>query len=300
MITLGSHKRLPSFLFLCEQPIRIYAWCIVSTAVRPAASLHLQPCQQHLCIGSQALRFSHSGIFASAARPCGSVTAAPCQQKLPDGSPWQQFLPYSYPPRCCQHLCHSAASLQTLRHGQQHLPDGSSPRRPASKSSPMALRHGVPGQQKLRHDARAGSISATAAPPASSIFPMDLRYSAPASNKPHPAEKSAPVWLPIWCTWAGFANSQLRCATFHSNYSYKCTSSLLPTWRRCSDRANLSAHLRRLPTPPPYLRRMRLSPGRWRRSCKSPRARILVLGTSGAHWPARWPQFELTERVTKS
>ena len=64
--------------------------------------------------------------------------------------------------------------------------------------------------------------------------------------------------------------------------------------------ANLSAHLRRLPTPPPYLRRMRLSPGRWRRSCKSPRARILVLGTSGAHWPARWPQFELTERVAKS
>ena len=57
-----------------------------------------------------------------------------------------------------------------------------------------------------------------------------------ASNKPHPAEKSTPVWLPIWCTWAGFANSQLRCATFHSTYSYKCTSSLLPPWSRCSDR----------------------------------------------------------------
>ena len=97
---------------------------------------------------------------------------------------------------------------------------------------------------------------------------------------------------------------------------------------RCSDIANLSVHLHRLPTPPPYLRRMRLSPGRgagirwvirlppgrdagvwcwiWllpgpvHRSCKSPRARILVLGTSGAHWPARWPRFELTERVDKS
>ena len=135
-----------------------------------------------------------------------------------------------------------------------------------------------------------------------------------ASNKPHPAEKSTPVWLPIWCTWAGFANSQLRCATFHSTYSYKCTSSLMPTWSRCSDIANLSVHLRRLPTPPPYLRRMRLSPGRWRRfligdmaavwlgccSSNSPRGRILVLGTSGAHWPARGPQFELTERVAKS
>ena len=30
----------------------------------------------------------------------------------------------------------------------------------------------------------------------------------------------------------------------------------------CSDIANLSAHLHRLPTPPPYLRRMRLLPGR--------------------------------------
>ena len=83
---------------------------------------------------------------------------------------------------------------------------------------------------------------------------------------------------------------------------------------RCSDIANLSAHLPRLHTPPPYLRQMRLLPGRgagvgcwiWlligrvRRSCKSPRARILVLGTSGAHWPARWPQFVLTERVDKS
>ena len=38
----------------------------------------------------------------------------------------------------------------------------------------------------------------------------------------------------------------------------------------------------------------------WRSSCKSPRARILVLGTSGAHWLARWPRFELTERVAKS
>ena len=93
--------------------------------------------------------------------------------------------------------------------------------------------------------------------------------------------------------------------------------------------ANLSAHLHLLPTPPPYLRRMRLSPGRGaqvlgaggccrlagdagvgcrirlthgldRRSCNSPRALILVLGTSGAHWPARWSQFVLTEHGPKS
>ena len=95
---------------------------------------------------------------------------------------------------------------------------------------------------------------------------QSLRHGAPASNKPHPAEKSTPVWLAIWHIWAGFANSQLQCATFHSTYSYKFTSSLLPTCNRCSDIANLSARLHRLPTPPPYLRWMRLSPGRWRRS----------------------------------
>ena len=136
-----------------------------------------------------------------------------------------------------------------------------------------------------------------------------------ASNKPHLAEKSTPVWLAIWHTWAGFANSQLRCATCISLYLYICA---YPRYchlgAAAQTLANLSAHLHRLPTPPPYLRQMRLSPGRgrgcwmanaaagcrWRSSCKSPRARILVLGTSGAHWPARWPRFELTERVDKS
>ena len=47
-----------------------------------------------------------------------------------------------------------------------------------------------------------------------------LRHGAPASNKPHPAEKSTLVWLAIWRTWAGFANSQLRHAAFRSIYLY--------------------------------------------------------------------------------
>ena len=38
---------------------------------------------------------------------------------------------------------------------------------------------------------------------------QQLCHGALASNKPHPAEKSTPVWLAIWRTWAGFANSQL-------------------------------------------------------------------------------------------
>ena len=49
---------------------------------------------------------------------------------------------------------------------------------------------------------------------ASKSFPMVFRHGAPASNKPHPAEKSTPVWLAIWRTWAGFANSQHRDAAF--------------------------------------------------------------------------------------
>ena len=145
-------------------------------------------------------------------------------------------------PRLAASAC---CPYQQFRHGA-----------PASNIFPMALRCRAPSQQLLCHGASA-----------SSIFPMALRYSAPASNKPHSAEKSTSVWLAIWHIWAGFANSQLQCATFHSTYSYKCTSSLLPTCNRCSDIPNLSAHLlHRSPTPPPYLRRMRLLPGRWRRS----------------------------------
>ena len=88
----------------------------------------------------------------------------------------------------------------------QHLPDGSSLQRPCQQ-----LRHGVP---------------------ASNIFPLalcrsapgqQLRHGAPASNKPHLAEKNTPVWLAIWRTWAGFANSQLRSAALRCNYSYVCT-----------------------------------------------------------------------------
>ena len=224
-----------------------------------------------------------------AASWCSSLSSASSRcfslAHLPAGSVFPMALRTGTSDRSCSPvlvcifpmaLCHGASPCG------QHLPDGYPPQ------CCQSLRHGAP----------------------TSIFPMTLRHGgashkalrngAPASNKPHPAEKSTPVWLAIWHIWAGFANSQLQCATFHSTYSYKFTSSLLPTCNRCSDIANLSAHLHRLPTPPPYLRRMRLPLGRWRRSCKSPRAPILVLGTSGAHWPARWPQFELTERVAKS
>ena len=94
---------------------------------------------------------------------------------------------------------------------------------------------------------------------------QQLRHSAPASNKPHLAAKSTPVWLAIWRTWAGFANSQHRYAAFATPKNICAHSSLLPHWAAAQTDANLSAHLHRLPTPPPYLRPMRLLHGRVRR-----------------------------------
>ena len=141
---------------------------------------------------------------------------------------------------------------------------------PANSSFPMALSHG----------ASASNSSATAP------RQQQLRYGALASNKPHPAEKSTPVWLAIWRTWAGFANSQHRDAAFATPDNICAHSSLLPHWAAAQTDANLSAHLHRLPTPPPYLRQMRLSPGWGRRypmgdkAVAGPGLRCLVLDMS--------------------
>ena len=165
------------------------------------------------------------------------------------------------------------------------------------------------------------------------LFRTDFRF-APSPPAPLPAtnliwRRRSPVWLAIWRTWAGFANSQHRDAAYSASNNICAHFPWLPQRVAAQTDANLSAHLHRLPTPPPYLRRMRLSHGRgaqvlgaggccrlardagvgcWirlthglvRRSCNSPRALILVLGTSGAHWCARWPQFVLTEHRPKS
>ncbi len=58
----------------------------------------------------------------------------------------------------------------------------------------------------------------------------------PASNKPHPAERSTPVWLAIWHTWAGFANSQLRHALFPASINIYASIPIAATYGRCSDR----------------------------------------------------------------
>ena len=88
-------------------------------------------------------------------------------------------------------------------------------------------------------------------------------------QRPRPAtnlirRRRSSVWLAIWRTWAGFANSQHRDAALAIPNNICAHSSLLPHWAAAQTDANLSAHLHRLPTPPPYLRQMRLSPGRVR------------------------------------
>ena len=158
---------------------------------------------------------------------------------------------------------------------------------------------------------------------------QQLRHGAPASYKPHPAERSTPVWLAIWRNWAGFANSQLRRANFSALIyiyaSIPIAATLKPLLRHSKSVGPSAPIAYATSVSPPdeavawpgtqvsdgndvaaWTRgvgvgcKMRLSLAQVRRSCKSPRARILVLGTSGAHWPARWPRFELTERVDKS
>ena len=139
-----------------------------------------------------------------------------------------------------------------------------------------------------------------------------LPDSAPASDKPHSAEKRTPVWLAIWRTWAGFANSQLGVWPFAALIHIYVPIPVTAALSCCSDRRKSFgpsapiAYATYVSPPDEAVawqgRRcwIWLLSGPMHRSCKSPRARILVLGTSGAHWPARWPQFELTERVDKS
>ena len=156
--------------------------------------------------------------------PAGSCfpKVLPAGRLLPDGAPFWQPLPEAAP---CRQVAFLAGACCDSR-----FPRSSTAPRPASCSSAPQL-----------------------------LLPIG----ALAGNKPHPAEKSTPVWLAIWRTWAGFANSQLRRAALRCIYLYICANPhCFHLETAAQTDANLSAHLHRLPTPPPYLRRMRLSPGR--------------------------------------
>ena len=182
----------------------------------------------HRLNGGHALQFSHSGIFASAARPCSIfASAARLCGSVTVASLHQQL---------------GLAVQSQRRPGQQHLPDGSLPqcRHP--------LRHGTPCQQLCR-SAQASS-SATAPLPATNLIRRRrvLRFGyqsdAPGPDLLTRSFGVRPFIAPI------HISARLPCCHLGA---------------AAQTDANLSAHLRRLPTPPTYLRRMRLSPGRWRR-----------------------------------
>ena len=103
---------------------------------------------------------------------------------------------------------------------------------------PMALRHGAPASSTslvFRLLLPIGPLLATCSSAPRLLLPINalagnLHIGAPASNKPHSAEKSTPVWLAIWRTWAGFANSQHRDAANPTPKNICSHFPLLPPW----------------------------------------------------------------------
>ena len=130
----------------------------------------------------------------SAAASCLAVSSRWCSLLLGIGAPPGSFFPMLLcggPATMRRCICIFATALRQFCQGAS-----------ASNIFPMALCHGGASHKALRHGA-------------------------PASNKPHSAEKSTPVWLAIWRTWAGFANSQHRDAAFATPDNICAHSSLL-------------------------------------------------------------------------
>ena len=133
-----------------------------------------------MLVGSRCLfrRCSSAGALFTGALP---VAALPRRPPLTSSSRWLSLAAVSLP----QCSLSPERRLSPQRPGQQHL---STAPRPATSS-------------RWR--------SATAPLPAVSL---PLRRPRPATNLIR--QRSTPVWLAIWRTWTGFANSQLRCANF--------------------------------------------------------------------------------------
>ena len=152
----------------------------------------------------------------------------PCRELRPAAS--SRWLFATVPPSSSP--WHSRPAVPLQRPCQQHLWHGA----PASNIFPMAFHHGAPA-----------SISVATAPlPATNLIwrrrVLRLGYQSGAPG-PDLLTRSCGV-LPF----AAPINISAHLPYCHIG--------------RCSDIANLSAHLHRLPTPPPYLRQMRLLPGR--------------------------------------
>ena len=124
--------------------------------------------------------------------------------------PCQQLLPAASAGCPCQQLRHGAQASTSfpmeLRCNSLASNSSAIAPRPAASSRWCFATAPLPAAFS-RWLFAAAPLPVTAMPRRS--LQQHLCYGAPASNKPHPAEKSTPVWLAIWRIWAGFANSQL-------------------------------------------------------------------------------------------
>ena len=187
-------------------------------------------------------------VSSSATAPwpvSSSATAA-----LPDASRW---LPATSLPVCAGVPCRSAVpprcpGQQLLRYGAP----ASNKLHPSERSTPvwLAIWHiwaGFANSQLLPDAAALSSMQG---------LPRSGNSSAQTSASLHPS-RSASLAGPLPFTRGMGAHG--LCGRVPDS-----AVNLSPWIASAQTDANLSAHLHRLPTPPPYLRRMRLSPGRVR------------------------------------
>ena len=134
-----------------------------------------------------------------------------------------------------------------LNHSSYHpcrqlLPDGAPFWQPLPEAAPfrqVAFLAGACCDSRFPRSSTAPRLAAPLSAPAGNLL-----IGALAGNKPLPAEKSTQVWLAIWRTWAGFANSQLRRAALRFIYLYICANPhCFHLETAAQTDAKLSAHL---------------------------------------------------------
>ena len=144
--------------------------------------------------------------------PDGSSLQRPCRQHLPDGAPFRQvaFLAGAF---CRARFPRSSAAppASSISATAAPLPAASSRWLFAAAPLPAVL-------------CADGPLPATASP---QRLCQQQALSAPLPATNLIRQRSTPVWLAIWRTWAGFANSQHRDAAFATPDNIYAHSSLL-------------------------------------------------------------------------
>ena len=175
--------------------------------------------------------------------PDGSSLQRPCLQRLPDGAslpadclPCRSLLPCPLPTVFCSapagSISATAAPLASSS-ATAHRPATSSRWLSATVPPSSSLWHSRPAAPPWHSRPAASSRWLFAAASLPAVLCADGPLPATASpqrlcqQQTLSAEKSTPVWLAIWHTWARFANSQHRDAAFATPDNICAHSSLL-------------------------------------------------------------------------